>query len=449
MLGFSKVLLLRCTSGFGMATNFIANLAFLALCPTWLPIYLYNDAVASLSSSIGQAACLPGGFRNMLPDADVLAAEREKPRLTTAGTRAFLSRAAQTFEANSFRPHRLFHNGHAQTIAAYLWPRRFRFLSERDQERLFEVAPGVKVLAHCRWQTNASDHPTLVVWHGIEGSTSSNYMQAMAEKGFRAGFNVIRVNFRNCGGTEHLTTTIYHGGLSADLGAVVKELIEKDQISRMFLVGFSLGGNLVLKLSGEFGDHPPKEILGVCAVSPSVDLNTSAELIMKRSNWIYQQDFVRRLKKRIRTNHKLYPELYDLTGLEEVRTLREFDDRFTARAHNFAGADDYYHRSSSIRVIDEIHIPTLIIHAEDDPFIPFAPLHNPAVADNPYILLVGSKQGGHVAFIAAEQKDDEDRFWAENRVIEFCKLADEASPGSTVNPNGSAAGIHPLTSQSS
>lgn len=144
-----------------------------------------------------------------------------------ATAKAFLTKVAKAFEINPFKPHSVFSGGHAQTIAAYAWPRRFRFASERDEERLFAVAPGVKVLAHCRWQSDVKASPTIVVWHGIEGSTSSNYMQAMAEKGSRAGFNVIRVNFRNCGGTEHLTSTIYHGGLSADLRAVVKELIEK------------------------------------------------------------------------------------------------------------------------------------------------------------------------------------------------------------------------------
>ena len=142
-----------------------------------------------------------------------------------ATAKALLGNVANAFKRTPFRPHSVFQNGHAQTIAAYAWPRRFRFASETDQERLFEVAPNVKVLAHCRWQADAPACPTIVVWHGIEGSTASNYMQAMAEKGFRAGFNVIRVNFRNCGGTEHLTSTIYHGGLSADLAAVVKELI--------------------------------------------------------------------------------------------------------------------------------------------------------------------------------------------------------------------------------
>ncbi len=336
---------------------------------------------------------------------------------------------------------------------------------------MFEVAPGVRVLAHCRWQANAKACPTIVAWHGIEGSTASNYMQATAEKGFRAGFNIILVNFRNCGGTEHLTSTIYHGGLSADLGFVVKELIESDHLSRVILVGYSLGGNLVLKLAGEYGDNPPPEILGVCAVSPSVDLSASADLIMKRSNWLYHRDFVRRLKQRVRTKQKLFPELYDISGLRSVRTIREFDDRFTARAHGFADATDYYYRSSSLRVIDRISIPTLIIHAADDPFIPFDPLRDAAVGGNPYVLLVATEQGGHVAFISARpssrrsaadgqsiQDPDvngpsvpdsdkagqasgdsslmthdlslttdsslaEDRFWAENRVIEFCRLA--------------------------
>src|SRR5688572_4715504 len=208
--------------------------------------------------------------------------------------RAFQARAREIFATKPFKPHPLFQNGHAQTLAAYAWPRSFRFVAERDEERLFEVEPGVKVLAHCRWQAKPSEHPAIVIWHGIEGSTGSNYMLAIAEKGFRAGFSVIRVNLRNCGGTEHLTPTLYHGGLSEDLRAVVKELIEKDQISTMCLVGFSLGGNLVLKLAGEYGDQPPPEIISVCAVSPSVDLTASARLILKRSNWIYQQDFVRR-----------------------------------------------------------------------------------------------------------------------------------------------------------
>jgi len=118
--------------------------------------------------------------------------------------------------------------------------------------------------------------------------------------------------------------------------------------------------------------------------------------------------------------------LYDISALDVVRTIKEFDDRFTSRAHGFADADDYYHRASSLRVIEEIQVPTLIIHAEDDPFIPFAPLRDPSVVNNPYVLLIAPSRGGHVAFIQSELNGDPDRFWAENRVIEFCTLAEDS-----------------------
>ncbi len=384
----------------------------------------------------------------------------DEKNVSVASMRGFLARMAEVFAAKPFEPHQVFTGGHAQTLAAFAWPRRRKFKSVRDQERVFQTAPDVKVLAHCRWHHTPIDHPTMIIWHGIEGSSESTYMLSIAQKSFSAGFNVIRMNLRTCGGTEHLTPTIYHGGLTEDLRAVVSELTERDGLSRLFLVGVSLGGNLVLKLAGEYGDDAPKEVLAACAVSPSIDLQASAQLILKRSNWLYQQDFVRRLKHRLRVKHKLFPGQYDISGLSSVKTLREFDDRYTSRAHGFDGADDYYYRASSIRVIDKIRIPTLIIHAEDDPFIPFAPMRDPVVANNPYILLVATKKGGHVAFISANTRpsnhsipdtphsalstqysalssDDsslmthhssllEDRFWAENRVVEFCAMANAA-----------------------
>ncbi|MGH9962123.1 MAG: YheT family hydrolase, partial [Pyrinomonadaceae bacterium] len=320
----------------------------------------------------------------------------------------------------------LFSGGHAQTLAAYAWPRRFRYQPVSDEERLFEVAADSKVLAHCRWQPDTVGHPTIVLWHGIEGSSSSVYMLAMAEKAFRAGFNVLRLNLRNCGGTERLTPTLYHGGLTEDLRAVVGELIERDRLAQIFLVGFSLGGNMVLKLAGEYGNSPPKEIVGVCAVSPSVDLNASADCIEMRSNRLYHWDFLRRLKKRILNKHKMLPEVYDVSGLERIRRLRDFDNRFTAIVHGFENSADYYYRASALRVIAQITIPTVIIHARDDPFIPFAPLLDSAVTENLNILLHATERGGHVAVISERPFADEpDRFWAENQVVTFCRLASE------------------------
>ena len=336
--------------------------------------------------------------------------------------RQFLFKAAQVFAERPFTPNRLFRGAHAQTLVAYAWPRRFRLRARGDQKRLFQVSTDTQVMAYCRWQPNRRERPTIVVWHGIEGSSEAVYMLATARKAFAAGFNVVRMNLRNCNETEHLTPTLYHGGLTEDLHAVVAELIQHDQLRNLLLVGFSLGGNMVLKLAGEYGNQAPPEILAVCAVSPSVDLSASADLILQRSNWLYHQDFLRRLKSRIVRKQKLFPELYDTSGLRTVQTLREFDDRYTSRAHGFAGAADYYYRASSIRVVEKIQLPTLIIHGQDDPFIPFGPLADPKIAANPYILLIAPEKGGHVAFVGSAT-GAEDRFWAENRVIEFCKLA--------------------------
>src|SRR5262249_32073813 len=155
------------------------------------------------------------------------------------------------------------------------------------------------------------------------------------------------------------------------LRTVIDELIERDGLTRIFPIGYSLGGNLVLKLVAEYGENPPDEVLAVCALSPSVNLRASSDLICRRSNWIYNQSFVRRLRKRIIRKDHLFPGLYDLSKLSMVQTIRDFDEYFTAAVHGFADANDYYEKSSSIHVIDRIRLPTLIIHAQDDPFIPF------------------------------------------------------------------------------
>jgi uncharacterized protein len=295
-----------------------------------------------------------------------------------ANIQNFLRRVSEAFANKPFHPYSAFTGGHAQTLAAFAWPRRYRFAGvPADEERMFEIDQGVRVLAKCRWQKERQRHPTIVIWHGMEGSITSTYMIATADKAFRAGFNVVRVNFRNCGGTEHLTPTLYHGGLSDDLRIVVNHLIEHDGLQRLCLLGFSLGGNMVLKLAGEAGENLPIQVVAICAVSPSVDLYASSEEILRKGNWIYHWRFVKSLKKRIRLKHKLYPELYDLSRLPHIRTIREFDEEFVARANGFVDANDYYHRASSIRVAAAIRVPTLIIHAEDDPFIPFATKSSP------------------------------------------------------------------------
>jgi predicted alpha/beta-fold hydrolase len=304
-----------------------------------------------------------------------------------------------------------------------LWPGRFRSRDlTGDEERLFEVGPGSKVLGRCRWQKDPTEQATLVMWHGIEGSSAAAYMLSTAAKAFRAGFNVVRMNVRNCGGTDHLTPTLYHAGLTDDARTVIDELINKDRLTRIVVAGFSLGGNQVLKLAGEYGGQAPSQLSGLVAISPSIDLHASSERLMARRNWIYHKRFLYALKRRMKTKERLYPELYQTSGLSRLKTMRDFDNEYVAPAFGFADAEDYYTKASSLPLIKHIRIPTLIIHAQDDPFIPFAPLRDPSIASNPHVLLLAPERGGHVAFISeTPDSDGEDRFWAENRLIDFCR----------------------------
>jgi uncharacterized protein len=358
-----------------------------------------------------------------LPDNET----QSNQRLSEAQARALLEQIKAEFDKKPFVPPPVLTQRDAQTIGAYLWPGRFRRRDRSgDETRMFEVAADTRVLAHCRWHTEPKDHPTLVAWHGMEGSTTSAYMLSIADKAHAAGFNVVRVNVRNCGATEHLTPTLYHAGQTEDLRAVIAELIETDRLSHLFVVGFSLGGNLVLKMAGEYGDDPPPEIKGICAVSPSVDLRASCDTTNLPRNWLYHYDFLRHLKRRIKVKHRFFPDLYEVSSLNRIRTIEDFDNSYVAPAFGFENASDYYARASALPFIGRIRIPTLIIHAEDDPFIPFEPLRHPEIGANPYVLVVATERGGHVAFVSANT-DHEDRFWAENRVVEFCNLVDSAT----------------------
>ncbi len=334
-----------------------------------------------------------------------------------------VDRIARALRAKPFQPHLLFQSGHAQTLVAHAWPRRRPLRALRDDAaRLFEVEPGVRLLVRCRWHADRRTHPTLLLVHGLEGSGESIYMLGTALKAYRSGFNVLRLNLRTCGDTLHLSPTLYNSGMSPDLRQVIAELIERDELRDIFLGGFSLGGNMSLKLAGEYGADYPRELKGVCAVSPAVELAASSACIERRSNRLYQRKFMRSLRRRMRAAARLYPERYDAGQLSRIRTLREFDECYTAPLGGFRDANDYYARSSSLPLLARIKIPTLIIHAEDDPFIPFTSLRHPSVGANPSIIMLAPAHGGHVGFVSDGKIPGEDRFWAENRLIEFCRM---------------------------
>lgn len=320
-----------------------------------------------------------------------------------------------------FIPPQRLRNSHAQTLAGTVIPRRFKAVPANSEARFFDTAPGVRVLTQCSWQKDRASRPTLVLLHGMEGSTESRYMLGTAEKALAAGFNAVRVNTRNCGGTEHLTTTLYHAGLTDDLRHILTELYERDGLIDVHIAGFSLGGNVVLKLAGEYGEAVPQQLKSVSAVSPSIDLNASADAIELRSNIIYNMRFVWSLRNRMRRKARLFPDRYDESRLRGVWSIRKFDDVYTAPHSGFGNVANYYARASSLQFIKRISVPTLIIHAQDDPFIPFDSFRHPDIQSNSNVVLLAPEQGGHVGFISAD-REGEDRFWAERMVVEFLKL---------------------------
>lgn len=303
-----------------------------------------------------------------------------------------------------------------QTFAATFWPRRFPRLPQ-STPREFETEPGTRILGECHWQLDPQKRPTLVLVHGLEGSSQSGYMMGLAERALVEGWNAVRLNQRNCGGTESLTPTLYNSGLSGDYRAVLSELIERDSLPEIFIAGYSMGGNLVLKMAGELADSAPRQLRGVAAVCPCIDLALCADAVGLQRNFVYRRHFVLSLKKRMRRKAKLFPGKFDLGPMSRVRTLREFDDVITATYCGFQGASDYYARSSALRVLNDVRVPTFILTAQDDPFVPYSSFSDRALTGNPNIRSEAPARGGHCAFVSRYKGDT--RFWAEARIMEF------------------------------
>ncbi len=323
-------------------------------------------------------------------------------------------------ETPSFTPRRWLRGGHVQTLASFLIQRRFHVPA--PEERLIEVAPGVKVLCHCHWQADRAHALTIIVVHGLEGSSESQYMLGITEKALDAGMNVIRYNQRNCGGTDALAPVLYHSGLSNDVAAVAREVIARDGVSRLALVGFSMGGNIVLKLAGEWGAQLPPELRAVAVCCPAIDLSISADTLHEPSNRIYERYFLWALRRRMLQKARLFPDHFDVSRLRGIRSLREFDDKVTAHYCGFTGVDDYYDRASAAHVVDRIAVPTLLLYAANDPFIRITSETRRKIASNPNITFIETSDGGHCAFVGDRNGGDEhhnDGYWAESEIVNF------------------------------
>ena len=302
-------------------------------------------------------------------------------------------------------------------------PRRFHLAS--PEERLIEVEPGIQVLCHCHWQADRASALTIIIVHGLEGSSDSQYVRGVAEKALAAGMNVIRYNQRNCGGTDALAPVLYHSGLSKDVAAVAREVIARDGVSRLALVGFSMGGNIVLKLAGEWGAQAPPQFRAVAACCPAIDLAASADALHEPANRIYESYFLWALHRRMLQKARLFPAHFDVSRLRGICSLREFDDKVTAYYCGFTGVDDYYDRASAAHVVERIAVPALVLHAANDPFVHITAETRRKISSNRNITFVETADGGHCAFVGAPVRSPDgghdDGYWAEHEIVNFLR----------------------------
>lgn len=280
-------------------------------------------------------------------------------------------------------------------------------------ETLFATEPGVRVKV-------ISQSPLvepighLVLVHGLEGSSEGSYMRSLAQRALVEGFHAHRMNMRNCGGTEAECPALYHAGITVDILSWLRHLRAQDNLP-ILLVGYSLGGNQVSKLAGELGDAAKDILSGVCAVSTPIDLAECSRCIQSRSNWLYQKQFVMRMKQTIRRKHAVNPSLVSLDGLDRIHTIWDLDDVYVAPLGGFRDAAHYYSVESAQNFVAGVRIPMLMIHAADDPFIPIRLYDQPAVRDNPNIRFIPVSHGGHMGFVARTTP----RFWVNEVIMQW------------------------------
>jgi predicted alpha/beta-fold hydrolase len=306
----------------------------------------------------------------------------------------------------SFQP--LFRNPHLQTILSHYWKRPDCDRQFPIEQRLYCTEPNVQVLVESQ-RPAGQPAGDIVMVHGLEGSGRAVYIRSLSRVALNAGFAIHRFNVRTCGGTEHLCRTLYHGGLTSDLESVTRQVRNQSR-GPVFLVGFSLGGNIAMKLAGELGDGGPDLLRGVCAVSAPLDLAECSRRMAKFDNRIYQRRFVRRMRERLCATRR-----YDRRDFEGLNTVMAIDDRITAPSFGFGNAENYYHTQSAMRYLDGLRVPSLLIYSKDDTLVPAETFDAAAIRDNPWIELVSTEHGGHLGFLGRRPY----RFWLDAAIMEW------------------------------
>ena len=313
-------------------------------------------------------------------------------------------------ETSTYRAPLLLFNGHVQTI----FPTLFRKVHDVSFTRERITTPDDDFL-DLDWLTMNASSKLVILSHGLEGNTSRAYVRGMAKRFHEEGWNILAWNYRGCSGESNRLLRSYHSGATEDLEIVIHHGLSRGY-TEIVLIGFSLGGNMTLKYLGEKGNQVHPAIRKAVTFSVPVDLKSSALTMESPACRIYMRRFLRMLHEKIKLKSTMFPGQISDTGFSEIKTFRQFDDRYTAPLHGFRDAEDYWSRCSAVRFLDKITIPTLLVNAQNDPFLGPSCFPITQVQHHTHITLEMPRTGGHVGFPASSKKG---YYWSEERALLF------------------------------
>lgn len=311
-------------------------------------------------------------------------------------------------KSKNYKPSFFFKNHYCSTI----FPSLFRKIDIQYERQRWDTPDGD--FLDLDW-SKKGNQKLLITIHGLEGSSDSNYIKGMVKIFNDNHFDAVAINLRGCSGEHNIGRTNYHSGQTSDLDFVINKILKQYNYKELVIVGFSLGGNIVLKYGGEKGNQIPAEVKKIVGVSVPTDLTGSVKVINRKRNFIYLNRFLISLKEKFKAKQDLYPDL-DAERILNAKDFNDFDDAFTAPVHGFKSAQDYWHRCSSILVLDNIKIPTLILSALDDSFLSPTSYPYAHAERNPNLFLLTPKYGGHVGF---PQSNKQGYYWSDEMVMEF------------------------------
>jgi predicted alpha/beta-fold hydrolase len=315
------------------------------------------------------------------------------------------------FIQGNFKGNLFSKNGHWETIM----PALFRKIELPYRRERFTLPDGDFLDLDLLDQSN-EDAPIMVLFHGLEGSSNSQYIKGFSKRFQQLGMRCVAVNFRSCSGTMNKHLISYHSGATDDIHTILHHFANQFKNSSLFALGFSLGGNALLKYLGDGLKQLPTQLKAACCISVPIDLAGSSMQLSKFTNQLYMRQFLKSLNEKMKLKAQLFPNSIDTTGIDKITNFWEWDNRFTAKINGFKNAEDYYNQCNALQFLEQLNVPTLLLNALNDPFLSEKCFPEKLAKQHPLFTFEQCQYGGHVGFASAFPNG---YYWHEERAIAF------------------------------